>query len=298
MPSTELHAGPSRAGATADGPPAGPPGCDDAVTVRALRRRHEPTFTALVERMYPNMRRTARTFVPTDALAEEVVQETWLAVLDGIDRFEGRSTLSTWIFAILVNQAKTRGIRERRSLAFSQFGTGGDEATVDADRFPGPDDPCPGRWAAPPRAWEKPERRLISLELRERLRDALEQLPERQRVVVALRDVEGLPAADVCEMLGLTPRNQRVLLHRGRICLEPSSPAKLQLIIRRAQVRVLAGPSLCPARRAVCSRMPGPRTVASPNRTSPCYRGSVWWAIERWRIAATRTVRPSSASWW
>jgi RNA polymerase sigma-70 factor (ECF subfamily) len=189
---------------------------DEAVLVQALRRRDEAAYTALIKRMHPGMKRLARAYVPSDAVAEEVVQDTWLAVINGIERFEGRSSLSTWLFAILVKQAKTRGARERRSLPFSQLGDDTEGPTVTADRFQPLDGVQPGRWSAPPRAWDKPDGRLISLELRAQLRDALELVPERQRVVVALHDVEGVPPEEICSMLDLTPQNERVLLHRGR----------------------------------------------------------------------------------
>jgi RNA polymerase sigma-70 factor (ECF subfamily) len=163
------------------------------------------------------MKRVARSYVTCDAVADEIVQETWLAVVTGIDRFEGRSALATWIFSILTNQAKTFGAREKRALPFSAIGPGDvDEPSVDPDRFQKDDDAWPGHWATPPRPWQKPERRLLSLEAREHLKEALARLPDRQRMIVALRDVEGLSAEEVCGLLGLSQANQRVLLHRGR----------------------------------------------------------------------------------
>jgi RNA polymerase sigma-70 factor (ECF subfamily) len=163
------------------------------------------------------MKRVARSYVDSEALAEEIVQETWLAVISGIGRFQRRSALDTWIYAILINKARTHASRERRTLPFScVLGGEPDESSVDADRFQGDDDQWPGHWATPPRPWQRPERRLLSLELRERLRDAFDDLPKRQREVLALRDVEGFEAEDVCALLGLSAENQRVLLHRGR----------------------------------------------------------------------------------
>lgn len=163
------------------------------------------------------MQRVARGYVDSNATADEVVQETWLAVLTRIDRFERRSSLNTWIFSILVNQARKRGGRERRTVPLSSLGAGdGEEHSVDADRFHNDDGTWPGHWATPPRPWQRPERRLLSLEARGHLRQALAQLPERQRTVVALRDVEGCSADEVCAMLELSEQNQRVLLHRAR----------------------------------------------------------------------------------
>jgi RNA polymerase sigma-70 factor (ECF subfamily) len=189
----------------------------DEADVAALRAGDEGTFRRLFARHHRMMRHVARGYVESDAVAEEIVQETWLAVLAGIDRFQGRSAMSTWIFSILVNQAKTHQAREYRSSPFSSIAERADpSAAVDPDRFQGGDDAWPGHWATPPRPWQTPERRLLSLEARGHLRLALAQLPARQRLVVALRDVEGATATEVQDLLGLSPENQRVLLHRGR----------------------------------------------------------------------------------
>ena len=197
-------------------PWAGAMASDDR-TVAALRMGDERVFRELFQRSYPVMKRIARGYVASEAVAEEVVQDTWMAVLRGIDRFEGRSTLSTWIFSILVHQAKNHSARERRSQPLSAIGAeGAEEPAADPDRFQKDDETWPGHWATPPRPWQKPERRLLSLEARERLRDALAQLPDRQRLIVGLRDVEGLSAEEVCELFELSQENQRVLLHRGR----------------------------------------------------------------------------------
>jgi RNA polymerase sigma-70 factor, ECF subfamily len=177
----------------------------------------EAAFQALVEQYYASMKRVARAYVQSDAVAEEVVQDAWLAIVAGIDRFEGRSSLTTWMFSILTNKAKTRGQRERRTIPLSCVGEPDPNApAIDPDRFQGDDDAWPGHWATPPRPWQRPERRLLSLEAREEIKGALDALPERQRVVVTLRDVEGLDADAVCDLLELSPENQRVLLHRGR----------------------------------------------------------------------------------
>jgi RNA polymerase sigma-70 factor (ECF subfamily) len=189
----------------------------DAQTLAALRAGDERAFRDLFARSYPMMKRVARAYVASDAVAEEIVQETWMAIVTGLDRFEGRSALGTWIFSILTNQAKTYSAREKRAMPFSCVVPGDAEApAVDADRFQKDDDAWPGHWATPPRPWQKPERRLLSLEARDRLKAALAQLPERQRLIVGLRDVEGHSAEEVCELLGLSQENQRVLLHRGR----------------------------------------------------------------------------------
>jgi RNA polymerase sigma-70 factor, ECF subfamily len=202
---------------TSSAPPTTAPAADAAL-VAALRDGDEEAFAALVRRHHAGLRRVARGYVTSDAVADEVVQEAWLAVVKGLDRFEGRSSLKTWMYNILANIAKTRGARERRSVPFSTLSGDGDEGgpTVPADRFQGPADAWPGHWAAPPRPWEDPERRLHALEQRAELRAALGRLPGTQQAVVTLRDVEGFGAEEVCAMLGLSSANQRVLLHRGR----------------------------------------------------------------------------------
>ena len=189
----------------------------DEQTLAALRAGDERAFRELFARSYPMMKRVARAYVASDTVAEEVVQETWMAIVTGIDRFEGRSALGTWIFSILTNQAKTHSAREKRAVPFSSVAASGvEEPAVDPDRFQKDDDAWPGHWATPPRPWQKPERRLLSLEARDHLKAALEQLPDRQRMIVGLRDIEGYSSEEVCDLLGLSPENQRVLLHRGR----------------------------------------------------------------------------------
>jgi RNA polymerase sigma-70 factor, ECF subfamily len=190
---------------------------DDEAIVASLRAGDERTFRDLYQRHCPAMKRVARSYVESDAVAEEIVQETWLGILTGIDRFEGRSALRSWIFSILINQAKTHSVRERRTLPFSSISPAGrDEPAVDADRFQNDDEAWPGHWATPPRPWQKPDRRALSLEARELLKAALSELPDRQRVIVCLRDVDGLSSGEVCGLLGLSRENERVLLHRGR----------------------------------------------------------------------------------
>jgi RNA polymerase sigma-70 factor (ECF subfamily) len=153
--------------------------------------------------------------VSSRAVAEEVVAETWLAVYTGLERFEGRSSLKTWLFRILTNKAKTRGQRESRTVPFSALADGDEgETAVDVERFLGPDSRHPGGWAAPPRG--VPEERLLAREARERIEAAIAALPPSQRTVITLRDVEGLSAEEACNILGVSETNQRVLLHRAR----------------------------------------------------------------------------------
>ncbi|MFL5960133.1 MAG: RNA polymerase sigma factor [Gaiellaceae bacterium] len=189
----------------------------DARLVEALRAGDEQAFEQLVLRYHAVLLRLARNYVASASVAEEVVQDTWVGVLDGIDRFRGASSVKTWIFRILVNRAMTRGVRERRTVPFSSLQTaeGDDGPTVSADRFT-----ADGSWAVAPRPFELPEDRVGLLELRARLREALADLPERQRIVVGLRDVEGLSSEEVCDLLDLSAENQRVLLHRGRARLQ------------------------------------------------------------------------------
>jgi RNA polymerase sigma-70 factor (ECF subfamily) len=189
----------------------------DAALVELLRAGDADAFAQIVERWSPAMLRVAVTFAGS-ASAEDVVQETWLAVINGLDRFEGRSSLRTWVFRILANRARTRGAGERRSVPWSAV-PADTAATVEAGRFRGPADPWPGHWtsAGAPRRWvPAPEDAAVAGEIRALLSAALNALPERQRDVVSLRDVHGLDSDEVCAALGITAANQRVLLHRGR----------------------------------------------------------------------------------
>jgi RNA polymerase sigma-70 factor (ECF subfamily) len=197
-----------------------------------LRAGDEAAFLELVTRHHASLRRVARGYIASDAVADEVVQETWLAVIKGLERFEGRSSLKTWIFHILTNIAKTRGVRERRTVPFSCLSREEEADTspsVPPERFQGATDAWPSHWATPPRPWQDPERRLGSLEARELLRAAIGELPETQQAVLTLRDVEGLSSDEVCDLLDLTPGNQRVILHRARArlraALEPHMEA-------------------------------------------------------------------------
>jgi RNA polymerase sigma-70 factor, ECF subfamily len=184
--------------------------------VAALRAGDERAFAMLVRRHHASLKRVARAYVSTDAVAEEVVQETWLAAIGAIERFEQRATVKTWLFHILTNKAKTRGARERRTVPFASLAGAEDGPAVPPERFQHEGDAWPGHWATPPRPWEDPERRLESLEAREHLRAAIAALPETQQAVLTLRDVEGLDAEEVCDLLDLSAGNQRVILHRAR----------------------------------------------------------------------------------
>jgi len=179
----------------------------DAELLTRLRAGDEQAFVTLVERYQSTLLRVARTFVPSTAVAEEVVQDTWMGVVRGIDRFEGRSSFKTWLFRIMVNRARTSGVREHRHLTLDPT-----EPAVSPDRFD-----RTGAWAEPLVPWESDiDDRLVAESWGPALRAAVDALPGRQRDVVVLRDVEGLPAADVCEVLDISEGNQRVLLHRGR----------------------------------------------------------------------------------
>jgi RNA polymerase sigma-70 factor, ECF subfamily len=202
---------------------------DDDTLVDRLRSGDEAAFAELVRDWSPVMLRIAREHVSTQASCEEVVQDTWLAVIRGLDRFEGRSSLRTWVLRIVANLATTRGVREARTRPLSSLdGSADAEPVVDPSRFRGPDDPYPRHWTplGAPTAWDTgPESAALAAETRQVVGEALRRLPERQQAVVSLRDVHGLTAEEVCEALGLTPGNERVLLHRGR--------ARLRTVLER-----------------------------------------------------------------
>jgi RNA polymerase sigma-70 factor (ECF subfamily) len=187
----------------------------DTALLERMRAGDSDAFDALVRRYHGRLVRLARMFVSTDASAEEIVQDTWLVVLDGLDRFEGRSSLLTWISRIVVNRAKTRGVREARTLPFSAIADDDAEAepAAEPERFN-----SKGRWAAPPARWddETPERLVGNQEAMALLDQELRQLPEKQRLVVVLRDTLGWTAEEVCNVLDLQETHQRVLLHRAR----------------------------------------------------------------------------------
>jgi RNA polymerase sigma-70 factor (ECF subfamily) len=192
----------------------------DDELLRRLRNGEEAAFVTLVSRHNPSLLRVARAYVPSHALAEEVVQETWVGVLRGVDAFEGRSSIKTWIFRILINRARTIGGREPRHVPLS-----GDQPSVDPLRFD-----SSGAWAKPLDSWEsEADDRIVAASWSRCLTQALDDLPPRQREVVVLRDVEGLASADVCQLLGLTEANQRVLLHRGRSRLRSVLETELEV---------------------------------------------------------------------
>jgi len=203
----------------ADGHTAGAGLPDDAILVDALKRGDEAAFMTLVQAYHAMLVRLALIYVPDRAVAEDVVQETWLGVLNGLGRFEGRSSLKTWLCRILTNRARTRAQKERRSIPFSSFwgpDDEHDEPTVDPSRFR-TSDPYEDHWSTRPSDWsDLPEERLLSDETQANIRAAIEALPLNQRTVITLRDVEGWSSADVCASLEISEANQRVLLHRAR----------------------------------------------------------------------------------
>ena len=198
---------------------------DDGRVIAALRRGDEDAFARLVDQHHASLGRVARLYIADRAVADEVVQDTWLGVIQGIWAFEGRSSLKTWIFRILINRAKTRAAREGRTVPFAGFDA--DSEPEVPDRFQSGDHPAPpGHWTdPPPDLGASPERRLLGQEARQHLQSAIEALPEHQRLVLILRDVEGCSTEEVCHALGFQETNARVLLHRARVkvrvALEP-----------------------------------------------------------------------------
>ena len=194
---------------------------DDALLAR-LRAGDDAAFRQIVDEWSPVMLRVARGYVSCRQSAEDVVQDAWLGVINGLPRFEGRSSLRSWTFSILINRAKTRGAREHRTVASASLTRQDADATVvDPARFEGPGGSYPGHWTSvgAPRPWDQPEGRALGSEVVEMVDRALDLLPERQRLVVTMRDVHGMSAGEACAALSLTPQNQRVLLHRGRAAL-------------------------------------------------------------------------------
>jgi RNA polymerase sigma-70 factor (ECF subfamily) len=191
---------------------------EDARLVEGLRAGDEAAFAALMREYGAGMLRVAQMYVSSRAVAEEVVQEAWLGVLRGIGRFEGRSSLKTWLFRIVANTAKTRGVREARSIPFSALADErDDEPSVDPDRFLGAGERFPGHWAVPPESWAgAPEGRLLAEEALDVIERQIERLPPAQRAVITMRDVQGFTSEEVCNALDVTETNQRVLLHRAR----------------------------------------------------------------------------------
>jgi RNA polymerase sigma-70 factor (ECF subfamily) len=193
----------------------------DAPLVEALRRRDESAFVQIVQQYHGQLLRLAMVYAKSRAVAEEIVQDTWLGVVQGIDTFEGRSSLKTWLFRILVNRAMTRSEREGRTIPFSALWDSSresNEPSVDPDRFlPATDPDWPFHWAVPPKAWgSSPEGAVLARESLELVEHAIAELPPAQREVITLRDVEGWESEEVCNVLGISETNQRVLLHRAR----------------------------------------------------------------------------------
>lgn len=190
----------------------------DAELIAGLRAGDESAFGELVDRYHASLVRVARLYVSSQAVAEEVVQETWLGVVNGIVRFEERSSLKTWLFRILTNIAKTRGIREGRSVPFSSIGDEAAEPSVDPERFtPAEAERAARHWAVPPAVWStEPDERLLSGEVRELILRTIDTLPPNQRAAIVLRDIDGWTSEEVRNELGVQETNQRVLLHRAR----------------------------------------------------------------------------------
>jgi RNA polymerase sigma-70 factor (ECF subfamily) len=193
---------------------------DEHQLIEALRRGDEDAFVTLVDRYHPRLIRLAQAYVPSRAIAEEVVQETWLGVMKGIGQFAGRSSLKTWLYSILTNRARTRGQREGRSIPFADLARAdaeGAEPAVDPDQFVPPGREDAGWWSQHPQSWDSmPESRLLAQETRDEIHAAIRALPSAQRTVISLRDVEGWASDEVCAALGISEANQRVLLHRAR----------------------------------------------------------------------------------
>ena len=193
---------------------------DDSALIAGLKRRDEAAFVSLVERYQGPLFRLALAYCKGADIAEEIVQETWLGVLRGIDRFEERASFKTWLFQILVNQARTRAKREGRAVSFSSLSDEAEapgEPAVPPERFRGPNDKWPYNWAVPPQAWgESSDARLLADETLELVKRAIAQLSSAQQQVITLRDIEGWSAEDVCNVLAISETNQRVLLHRAR----------------------------------------------------------------------------------
>ena len=211
---------------------------EDERLIAALRRGDEAAFAQLLDAYHTSMVRLAMLYVASYAVAEEVVQETWMEVFRGLDRFQERCALKTWIFRILTNVAKTRGQREARSVPFSALGDPEGEPVEPAvapERFRA-SEPWQGHWAAEPRSWKAlPEERFLSAETHACIKSAIAALAPAQREVITLRDVKGWTAEEVCSVLGLSAANQRVLLHRAR--------SKVRGALEQYFDQVAAGPS-------------------------------------------------------
>jgi RNA polymerase sigma-70 factor (ECF subfamily) len=192
---------------------------DQRVVVESLRAGDEACFSALVEELHASMMRVAYIYTGVVATAEDVVQETWLGLIESLDRFEGRCSLKTWIFRILHHTAQKRVGRDRRTMPFSSVinAQEADVASVDPGRFLGPGERWAGHWATVPESWNDiPEERFVGRETQSIIESSIANLPATQRVVIALRDVEGWESEEVCALLNISAGNQRALLHRAR----------------------------------------------------------------------------------
>jgi RNA polymerase sigma-70 factor (ECF subfamily) len=192
---------------------------EELALVEALRRGDEAAFALLVDRYQKALVRLALSYVPNREAAEDVVQETWMGVVRGIDRFEARSSLKTWLFRILVNRAKSKGVAERRQVPFSSLEEAGEPEApaVDPSRFFDESSRWAGFWSTPPERWEGiPDERLLGKETRAVVEEVIAELPPTQRAVISMRDIRGLDSGEVCEILDISEVNQRVLLHRAR----------------------------------------------------------------------------------
>jgi len=187
----------------------------DDVLVARLRGRDEATFALLLDTWSSGMHRVAASYVTSSASADEVVQDTWLAVVQNIDTFEGRSSLKHWVFRIAANTAKRSAVRESRAVPSGSMGPD-DGPTVDPSRFRPADQLYPGHWSDEPSPWPSPDQEVMGAEVRRLVAAAVARLPARQRAVITLRDIEGHSSEETCSLLDLSPANQRVLLHRAR----------------------------------------------------------------------------------
>ena len=190
---------------------------DDQRIIAGLRAGEEAVFAEMVDRYHGSLVRVAMRYTPSRAVAEEVVQDTWIGVIEGIDRFEGRSTVKTWLYKILIYRARARGERERRTTPMSALTIDDATPSVPTERFRGSDALWAGHWATPPQRWDgDAEERLLAGEAREIIDAVIAELPSAQREVIVMRDLSHFSAAEVCDLLDVTEANQRVLLHRAR----------------------------------------------------------------------------------
>jgi RNA polymerase sigma-70 factor (ECF subfamily) len=189
---------------------------DEAVLVKALTAREPAALAFLIDTYHSSLVRVADQYVPSRSIAEEVVQDTWLAVIEGIDRFEQRATVKTWLYRILLNIARSRGTKERRSIPFALNSSLEPEPAVDPHRFRRYSRRGRGQWKQPPEPWSDPEEHILATEAHAVIRQAVGQLPPDQREVLTMRDVLGWTATETCDALSITDTNQRVLLHRAR----------------------------------------------------------------------------------